>query len=355
MTVTFPMSYRRWRIRAAGLVASAFMISGIASAQGAVITVGAGGGYDHATLSAAIAAAQANDTISIAAGLYLNDFASITIPLTIQGTGGVAVLKASILIPNGKAFLITNANVTIRYLEFQGAAVTDENGAGIRAESGNLVVENSTFRDNENGILSAGNPTATITVTGSTFINNGLGGDGHTHGIYAGTISTLTVSDSTFAGTNIGHDIKSRAANTIVTNNILDDGVSGTTSYAIDIANAGVATITGNTITQGPNTDNKTMVSYGAEGTQVTNSLNVANNNFVNFASPTTIGVFNHTSVIALLTDNTFTNVTLPLVGPGQIVTTPQASVPEPGAFLLLGLGLAGFVFLRRPAGRLTV
>ena len=60
--------------------------------------------------------------------------------------------------------------------------------------------------------------------------------------------------DSDFQGTLVGHDIKSRAALTTVTGNTLDDGVTGTTSYAIDISNGGVATITSNTITQGADT-----------------------------------------------------------------------------------------------------
>ena len=223
------------------------------TADAAVITVGAGGGYDFTTLAAAVGAAQANDDIRIAAGTYLNDFATVMIPLTIEGVGGPVVLQDTVPIPNGKAILVTQADVTVRNITFSGAHVFDGNGAGIRAETGNLIVDGGTFLNNQDGILSASDPTANITVLNSTFIGNGAG-DGFTHAIYAGAIDTLTVANSTFAGTLVGHDIKSRAHVTVITNNVLDDGVSGTPSYAIDIPNGGVATITGNTITQGVNT-----------------------------------------------------------------------------------------------------
>jgi hypothetical protein len=129
------MFFRMNMLRAA-LAASA-VIGGGASA--AVITVGTGGGYDFTTLSAAIAAAQANDNIRIAAGTYVNDFATINFPITIEGVGGIAVLEATVLIPNGKGILVTNANVTVRNLEFRNARVVDENGAGIRAQLGHLA------------------------------------------------------------------------------------------------------------------------------------------------------------------------------------------------------------------------
>jgi hypothetical protein len=308
-------------------------------AHAAIITVGPGGGYDYPSLAAAVAAASAGDNIRLAPGTYLNDFTTITIPLTIEGLGGTAVLEATVQIPNGKAILVTRADVTIRNIEFRGAKVADQNGAGIRAEIGDLVVQDSIFRDNENGILSASDPNMSILVENSRFIDNGFG-DGQTHAIYVNRIEQVTIRDSTFDGTRIGHDIKSRAANTVVINNLLDDGVTGTTSYAVEISNGGNATIVGNTITQGLNTDNRGMVAYGAEGLiYALNSLLVANNTFVN-TRPNAIGVHNFSTVPALLQDNTFTGVQTILVGPGEIVTSP--SVPEPGALGLLGLALAG-------------
>lgn len=322
-----------------------FALAHAVPSSAAVITVGAGGGYDFTSISAAVAAASANDNIQVAAGTYLNDFATINVPLTIEAVGGTAVLEANILIPNGKAFFVTNAATTIRNLEFRHARVTDGNGAGIRAQSGNLFIENTTFRDNEDGILTASNPGMSITVVNSTFIDNGAG-DGLTHAIYANHIDTLSVINSTFSGTKIGHDIKSRAANTFITGNTLDDGVNGTPSYAIDLPNGGVAVVTGNTITQGPNTDNPTMIAFGAEGSlKVISSLLVHNNAFINTLPTGSVGVFNHTAIAVTLEDNVFNGVAQPLVGPGMVTNT---SAPAPGAIFSLGLACLGLAILRR-------
>lgn len=331
--------------RSKSLFLTAAMAVASLPASAAVITVGAGAGYDYPTLSAAVAAAVANDRIEIAAGEYLNDFSTINVPLTIEGVGGVAVLNADILIPNGKAFLVTRAAVTIRNLEFRHARVTDGNGAGIRAEAGDLTVENSFFRDNENGILTISSGSFSVTVSNLAFIDNGAG-DGQTHAIYANRIDQLSVFGSTFEGNKVGHDIKSRARRTVVSGNMLDDGVSGTTSYAIDLSNGGEGIVTGNTITQGPATENSAMIAFGAEGAlHAVTSLLVANNTFVNTRPGSSVGVFNHTTIPVTLQGNMFESVSQPLVGPGVFLET---QVPAPGAILLLGLACIGLAVVRR-------
>jgi len=151
----------------------------------------------------------------------------------------------------------------------------------------------------------------------------------------------------------MGHDIISRAANTVVTGNTLDDGVSGTTSYAIDLPNGGTATVADNTITQGAATENPTMIAFGAEGDLYPlSSLLVASNSFVNHRPSGSIGVYNQTSISVLLDGNTFTNVATRLVGPGVITNSPYepptASVPEAGALSSLGLGLFSLTALGR-------
>ncbi len=91
-------------------------------------------------------------------------------------------------IPNGKAILITDTDVTINGFTFSGATVGDANGAGIRYQAGNLVIENSVFENNQNGILGGAVPGGTIDIENSEFINNGSG-TGYTHGIYIGDIA----------------------------------------------------------------------------------------------------------------------------------------------------------------------
>lgn len=324
----------------------------------AVITVGVG--KDFATLSAAITNAQANDEIRIDAGVYINDYSTIIVPLTIVGVGGIAVLDANAPIPNGKAILVTRANVTIRNLEFRDASVPDRNGAGIRHELGDLTIEDSIFGNNEDGILTNSGADIDVVVRNSMFIDSGFG-DGFSHGLYALNINSLTVEDSEFTGTLVGHDIKSRAATTIVRNNILDDGVTGTASFAIEISNCGIAQIVGNQITQGPSTQNSSMVGYGAEGcTHALNSLLVDSNSFVNTRPGNSIGVNNFSPAIAMLRNNTFQGVATPLRGPGIFVgpTEPDPDpvpvpVPAPMSLALLGFGAAALaMFRRKPAQR---
>lgn len=350
---------RRALLPLAGLWLSACLAS---AAQAAVITVGSGGSY--ARLSDAIANAQANDEIQVAAGLYADDFATITVPLTIVGVGGLAVLQqVNAAIPNEKAILVTRADVTIRNLEFRDARVPDGNGAGIRHEVGDLTIIDSVFRNNQDGILAGNIAGADILVRGTSFIGNGAG-DGQTHALYVNRIDSLTVEQSIFDGTLIGHDIKSRAAVTTVLDSILDDGVTGTASYAIDLSNGGVGRIIGNTITQGANTDNPSMIAYGPEGDLYSlSSLLVQNNTFINLRPGSSVGVANFTQTVsAQLCGNTFQNVATPLSGPGQISSQCDdpgpgpdpgpdpgpTPVPAPGGLALFGLALGGLALLRR-------
>lgn len=182
----------------------------------ATITVGAG--KDFITIAAAVAASSAGDTILIDAGTYTDDFATISHPLTLQGVGGMARLVAASAPPNGKAILVTQADVTIDHLEFTGAKVPDGNGAGIRYEAGALTITNAWFHGNENGILAAANPTGTISIDHSQFDDNGTG-TGLTHNLYVGAIASLSVTNSLFMATHGGHHIKSRAQVTTITGN----------------------------------------------------------------------------------------------------------------------------------------
>ena len=148
-----------------------------------VLTVGAG--QQFATLSAALAASHDGDTIYVAAGVYVNDFAIIKTKVEIVGVGGMAHLvhDGSVSIPNGKAILVTNTDVSLDHIEFSGARVADDNGAGIRYQGGNLTITNCYFHNNQDGILAAASPTGVIAIDRSEFGFNGAG-DGLTHNLY---------------------------------------------------------------------------------------------------------------------------------------------------------------------------
>jgi hypothetical protein len=248
-----------------------------------VLTVGPGRQY--ATIAGAVAASQSGDTIEVDAGIYTNDFTHIDHSLTLRAVDGMVTMEATISPPDGKAILTEGGagiDVKIDGFAFTGAVVPDGNGAGIRYEGGSLTITNSHFYGNQDGILGAADPNGVIAISHSEFDHNGIGGDGHTHNIYIGAIDSFTLSDSFIHDANIGHEVKSRAANNTILNNRIFDNNS-TSSYAIDLPNGGNATISGNIIEQGPNSQNSNIIAYGEEGSlNAGTTLSVSGNTFVN-------------------------------------------------------------------------
>lgn len=280
----------------------------------AIITVGSGKQYSK--LSSAIAASRDGDTIQVDAGTYTNDYATINTKISIVGVGGMVKLVNNQNIPNGKGIFITNVDVTLDHIEFSGARNSGGNGAGIRHQGGNLVIKNSYFHDNENGILSAPS-NGTISIYKSEFARNGSG-DGYTHGVYAGNIAKLYITDSYFHDTNAGHHVKSRAQETIVENSRLDDGNSPT-AYNIDIPNGGKGLIRNNVIVQGPNSGNSAIIHFGGEGgaPYAGSALRVENNTIENLRS-SGIGVLNQTNSSVAIVNNKFYKVTTIASGPNS-------------------------------------
>jgi hypothetical protein len=315
------------------LLASSILLSALPSAA-AVITVGPVGA-DYTRVSDAIANADPNDEIQIATGLYVDDYATIEIPLTISGIGATPVLQAVSPIPSGKGIFVVRADVLIRNLEFRDAKVPDNNGAGIRLDLGDLTVEGSIFRHNQMGILTNSYAGGDVVVRGSDFVDNGVAtGPKIGHAVYANHIDSLLVEHSRFSGQQIGHDIKSRALKSTILDNVLDDGMIGTSSYAIDLPNGGAGIIDGNAITQGPTSPNRIMIAYGGEGSILPGSSLLVRCNMFSSDGDGATGVMNFTTdVIADLRGNTFTNVPTPLAGPGTIsddTCVEPAAVPEP-------------------------
>src|SRR4051794_19231042 len=243
-----------------------------------------GSGQQYATIAAAVDAAQDGDIVNVQAGTYTNDFINIDKNLTLNAVGGTVTLSATAQPPNGKAILTEGASgltINVNGFAFTGATVPDGNGAGIRYEGGTLNITNSHFYNNQNGILGGSDPNGVISISSSQFDHNGTG-DGHTHNMYIGDIAQFTLDNSYTHDANVGHEIKSRAENNTITNNrILDN--NSTSSYEIDLPNGGNATISGNTIQQGVNSQNPNIIAYGEEGNlHAGTSLSVTGNTIVN-------------------------------------------------------------------------
>ncbi len=242
-----------------------------------------GPGKSYSKPSAAAAAAQSGDVIKITSGDYRGDVATWSASnLTICGVGGRARIFAGGNNAQGKGtWVVSGSNITIDSLEFHDAAVPDENGAGIRVEhTGNLLIRNSGFFDNQNGIQ-GGSGSATVTIENSEFARNGFG-DGYTHNIYIGTLAKLTVRSSYFHEAKIGHNLKSRAQENVIENSYFMDGPNGTASYLVDFPDGGKVYLRGNLFHKGPKADNSVAISYGAEkNTWGTNTLDLVHNTVV--------------------------------------------------------------------------
>ncbi len=337
-------------------------------------------------LSAAINAANidSGSTIYLAPGTYSggalpNILATQTISLdpSFGALAGSAILSTD---PTGSKGLLTvpssvsNITLAVNGLTFEGATISDADGgnaAGIRFQStgpSSLLVTNSTFLNNQNGILTGfGAPLAEellmVSISDSLFANNGTS-SGLTHGIYIFGQS-LGVSNSTFCGTVAGHDIKSRTATTTITGSSFYDGIAGTNSlcevgsasYSIDLPNGGEGTLNNNEFFQGAAGENFAIVSYGEEGLAFAdNSLLVGGNNFNSTINGRGIqelaGGRPACLVPVQLSNNTFSATLTPVV-PENCVASPGPDpdpqpVNEPATIWIICAALLGFLIRRQ-------
>ena len=222
---------------------------------------------EYPTPSAAAAAAHDGDTIEIAAGDYHGDAAVWSANrLKIVGGEPRPHIFADGKDVQGKGiWVIRGDDVSVDHVEMSGARVADHNGAAIRLEGRNFTLRNAYIHDNENGLLTGANPASEITVQHCEFARNG-GGEGLTHNVYVGAVARFTISDSYLHHAIGGHNLKSRALVTILSDNRLADEADGHASYEADFPNGGRVTLAFNILQKGPNAENATLVSYGAEG-----------------------------------------------------------------------------------------
>jgi RTX calcium-binding nonapeptide repeat (4 copies) len=253
-----------------------------------ILTVGSG--QQYATIGAAVAASHDGDVVQIQAGTYVNDFAEINTKITLEGVGGLVHVLATTPPPDGKAAFTVNTDAIFDHFEISGVQVADLNGAAIRQQGGNLTVLDSYIHDNQMGMLVNSDPSATLTIRNSEFAGNIASGStaasGLTHNLYVNDIARLVVDNSYFHDATLGHELKSRAAETLITNSRFAD-FDATASYSIDLPNGGHAVLSGNVIEQGAHSDNPTIIAFGEDGAgnggqHANSSLTLAGNTVLN-------------------------------------------------------------------------
>ena len=314
--------FRRASIRFAASSALWTLMAALAvAAHAATLEVGAGKTYKLP--SQAAAAAQDGDRVVIAAGEYFDCAIWRASNLVIEGAGPDRTVITD-KVCQGKALFITvGNNITIRNLTLTRARVPDWNGAGIRAEGGNLTIEHVNFVNNQDGLLAAPTPDGKILISDSAFIRNGTceGGGGCAHGIYVNALALLRIERTRFFETRQGHHIKSRALQTEVIDCDIADGANGTSSYTVDVPNGGGVLLRGNHIQKGPKSENHTAaLMVGAEGvSQPTPAITVENNTFLVEGGYNSYLVFNMTATEAHLKGNVLQGNAKALRGDGTV------------------------------------
>ncbi len=268
-----------------GLVAF-WMLAGMPGGAGAETWVVGPDGPPGA-LAAAVMGAQDGDVIELLPGVYTGVRLVLEQRrLTLRGSGDKpAVFDGEGTVgPHPALLLVRGGEVHLENLEFRGARSQQAAGAGVRLDGGKLSLRNCHFRDNEHGLNTGNDLQAELQIEASSFGMAPRVEGGLPHLLNVGRIARLTVSGSRFQQGFEGHLIRSRARETTLSYNMIHDGPGGGASYEVELPQGGLATLIGNVIGQGRNTQNPVVVAYGTEGQSwERNRLVLAHNTLLNY------------------------------------------------------------------------
>jgi len=169
----------------------------------------------------------------------------------------------------GKAALVLRgAGARVDGLVFQNMRVPDGNGAGIRLEASDLDVANSLFRGSEEGILTADDSDATLTIDRSTFSRLGRCDRelSCAHSVYTGLYGRVVVTRTRFEKGTGGHYLKTRAIKVDINDNSFDDTQGTATNYMIDLPSGSTGRVANNLLIQGRDKENySALIAVAAE------------------------------------------------------------------------------------------
>jgi len=219
----------------------------------------------------------AGDTLVLGPGLYHDAGVLNADRVTIKAEPGAHLVGA---VAEGKAALVVKGNQTvIEGLECSRIRVPDGNGACVRLEGSDLVLRGVNFHDSEQGLLT-GPDAGTVVIENSRFER--LGAGGHAHGVYAAECDALLIRHSVFlSGADQGHEIKSRAARTVIENSLVAS-MDGIDSRLVDVPNGGEVVIRNSVLEKGTKSSNGELIGYGLEGlSHKVNSLRLEGGTFI--------------------------------------------------------------------------
>jgi hypothetical protein len=274
-----------WFGRAVG--AAGLAMASLLWAQSAVAAdrLVAGPGGTPMSVATAVARAADGDTIELLEGEYTDSVVIENRKLSVRGRGKVLVNGGGKIGEAKALWTVRGGDVLIENIEFRGARAQDGGGSGVRFDGGRLTVRKSSFYDNEHGLLAVNAESAELTIDGCVFGLAPKVVGGLYHLLNVGRIGRLQVTGSRFQQGYEGHLIKSRARESFLAYNFIHDGVRGGASYEIDFADGGLATVIGNVISQGVESQNPVLVAYGTDGRAwPRNELRLVHNTFINYS-----------------------------------------------------------------------
>ena len=282
----------------------------------AILTVGVH--QQYATIAAAAAAARNGDTVSVLAGTYANDHATIRTNITLAASGGQVVLTSTDALASGGALLTVAANAVIDGFVFVGAHAMDGTASGLLHTAGALLVRNSLFTANQTGLQSTAGSTATISVQASEFAGNGNGTAFSANIAVAGSQS-LSITDSYVHDATGGDEVRSLAHTTTIVNSRIEDNAAAAATV-LNLANGGTVSVQDSVLQKGARSTAASTVRFGGGGVYANSALSLTRNVLVT-DKPGALLVQNTTTAAATVLSNQLWGFT------GAAVNTGLASL----------------------------
>ena len=217
-------------------------------------------GCDAADLQAALSDAPSGAMVLLRSGEF-RQAARIHRPVYILAEPGAALVGRSI---DGKAALVVDADATIEGLECRGIIVRDGNGACVRQQKGNVSLRNVHLHNAQMGVLTGHNG-GIVRIIDSYIHDSGSDGKGGLgHNVYVNSGELHFLNSWSLTARNAGHEIKSRAARTVIRNSVIAS-FNARDSRLVDIPEAGVLEISDSILGEGPRSENWHVIGYGLE------------------------------------------------------------------------------------------
>ena len=222
---------------------------------------GTGGDCDTDRLTKAVRRVEADGLVLIRSGTY-RQAATIKKPgLHLLAEPGAKLYGAAV---RGKGALVTRADVTIEGLECSHVKVPDGNGTCLRQESGDVTLHGVHFHHAQMGLLS-GHRGGHIRIYDSYFHGSGFDESGSLgHNVYVNSGVLEFVRSWSLAARNAGHELKSRAARTLIRDSLIAS-LNARDSRLIDTPLGGLLEVRDSVLGEGPRSENWDLIGYGLE------------------------------------------------------------------------------------------